>query len=161
MEPMRTVRVSGHSILRLAIPPARIPQGRSSGGQFPSIRPTRSRSRKSRSRTTSGNQSLRETPRSRFDSRRIGRGCRPKASAATCSRRSATLSRDELAVMYKNLKGTRVSDFGVGGAADNVSYWTSTQQTTDMANHIDFAGAGRQHYHDKDFPRRVRAIRSF
>jgi hypothetical protein len=45
--------------------------------------------------------------------------------------------------------------------ADNFSYWTSTQQTTDMANHIDFADLGRQHYDDKDFPRRVRAVRAF
>jgi hypothetical protein len=29
-----------------------------------------------------------------------------------------------------------------------------------MAHHIDFADVGRQHYDDKDFPRRVRAIRS-
>jgi hypothetical protein len=28
-----------------------------------------------------------------------------------------------------------------------------------MAHHIDFADAGRPHYDDKDFPRRVRAIR--
>ena len=47
------------------------------------------------------------------------------------------------------------------GIADNFSYWTSTQQTTDMANHIDFADLGRQHYDDKDFPRRVRAVRAF
>ena len=70
-------------------------------------------------------------------------------------------SRDELAVMYKNLKAARVTDFGIVGSVDNVSYWTSTQQTTDMANHIDFADSGRQHYDDKDFPRRVRAIRAF
>jgi DUF1680 family protein len=70
-------------------------------------------------------------------------------------------SRDELALMYKNLKVARVTDFGIVGAADNVSYWTSTQQTTDMADHIDFADSGRQHYDDKDFPRRVRAIRAF
>jgi hypothetical protein len=36
---------------------------------------------------------------------------------------------------------------------------TSSQQTADMANHIDFADAGRQHYDDKDSPRRVRAVR--
>jgi len=70
-------------------------------------------------------------------------------------------SRDELALMYKNLKAARVTDFGIVGPADNVSYWTSTQATTDMANHIDFADSGRQHYDDKDFPRRVRAIRAF
>jgi len=28
-----------------------------------------------------------------------------------------------------------------------------------MSHHIDFADGGRQHYDDKDFPRRVRAIR--
>jgi hypothetical protein len=68
-------------------------------------------------------------------------------------------SRDELALMYKNLKAAGVSDFGTGGIADNFSYWTSSQQTADMANHIDFADLGRLHYDDKDFPRRVRAIR--
>ena len=68
-------------------------------------------------------------------------------------------SRDELALMYKNLKTTGVSDFGTRGIADNFSYWSSSQQTTDMANHIDFADLGRLHYDDKDFPRRVRAIR--
>jgi hypothetical protein len=30
-----------------------------------------------------------------------------------------------------------------------------------MADHIDFADRGRQHYDDKDFPRRVRAIRAY
>ena len=68
-------------------------------------------------------------------------------------------SRDELALMYTNLKATGVSDFGIGRATDNVCYWSSSQQTTDMANHIDFADLGRLHYDDKDFPRRVRAIR--
>jgi hypothetical protein len=66
-------------------------------------------------------------------------------------------SRDELAAMYVRLK----TEFGARSVADNFSYWTSTQQTTDMANHIDFADAGRQHYDDKDFPRRVRAVRAF
>jgi DUF1680 family protein len=70
-------------------------------------------------------------------------------------------SLDELALMYANLQKTGVSDFGTRAIADNFSYWTSTQQTTDMANHIDFADLGRQHYDDKDFPRRVRAVRAF
>ena len=70
-------------------------------------------------------------------------------------------SLDELAMMYKNLKTAGVSDFGTRGIVDNFSYWTSTQQTTDMASHIDFADLGRQHYDDKDFPRRVRAVRAF
>ena len=47
------------------------------------------------------------------------------------------------------------------GLADNCSYWSLSQVTADMAHHIDFADAGRQHYDDKDFPRRVRAIRAF
>jgi hypothetical protein len=70
-------------------------------------------------------------------------------------------SLDELAMMYKNVKAAGVSEFGTRGIVDNFSYWTSTQQTTDMANHIDFADLGRQHYDDKDFPRRVRAVRAF
>jgi hypothetical protein len=69
-------------------------------------------------------------------------------------------SRDELALMYTHLKAAGVSDFGTRGVTDNFSYWSSTQQTTDMANHIDFADLGRVHYDDKDFPRRVRAIRT-
>jgi DUF1680 family protein len=70
-------------------------------------------------------------------------------------------SRAELALMYRNLKAAGIGDFRDGGAADNFSYWTSSQQTADMAEHIDFADNGRQHYDDKDFPRRVRAIRTF
>ena len=44
--------------------------------------------------------------------------------------------------------------------ADNVQYWASSQQTADMAVHVDFADLGRLHGDDKDFPRRVRAIRT-
>lgn len=69
-------------------------------------------------------------------------------------------SRDELALMYRNLKANREVDFRDGGAADNFTYWASSQQTADMAAHIDFADLGRQHGDDKDFPRRVRAIRT-
>src|SRR5207237_5084486 len=68
-------------------------------------------------------------------------------------------SRDETALMSRLLKAAGIADFRDGGVADNFSYWTSSQQTADMANHIDFADGGRQHYDDKDFPRRVRAIR--
>src|SRR4030095_5878759 len=68
-------------------------------------------------------------------------------------------SRDELALMYKDLKAAGLGDFRDGGVADNFSYWASSQQTTDMAVHIDFADLGRQHGDDKDFPRKVRAIR--
>jgi hypothetical protein len=70
-------------------------------------------------------------------------------------------SRDELALMYENLRATGAADFRDAGMADNCQYWTSSQQTADMANHIDFADNGRLHYDDKDFPRRVRAIRAF
>ena len=68
-------------------------------------------------------------------------------------------SRDELAIMYRNLKTAGLGDFRDGGAVDNFSYWTSSQESADMSHHIDFADGGRQHYDDKDFPRRVRAIR--
>ena len=67
-------------------------------------------------------------------------------------------SRDELALMYRNLK-TGAAAFADAGVADNFTYWASSQQTADMAVHIDFADLGRQHGDDKDFPRRVRAIR--
>jgi DUF1680 family protein len=70
-------------------------------------------------------------------------------------------SRDELAAMYRNLKAAGLGDFRDAGLSDNVLYWTSSQQTADMANHIDFADLGRLHYDDKDFPRRVRAVRMF
>ena len=70
-------------------------------------------------------------------------------------------SRDELAAMYRSLKATGAADFRDAGLPDNFSYWTSSQETADMAHHIDFADAGRQHYDDKDFPRRVRAVRAF
>ena len=69
-------------------------------------------------------------------------------------------SRDELAAMYRNLRAPGLGDFRDAGLVDNVQYWTSSQQTADMANHIDFADLGRLHYDDKDFPRRVRAIRA-
>jgi DUF1680 family protein len=69
-------------------------------------------------------------------------------------------SRDELAMMYRNLRATGAADFRDAGLVDNVQYWSSSQQTTDMANHIDFADLGRLHYDDKDFPRRVRAVRA-
>jgi hypothetical protein len=69
-------------------------------------------------------------------------------------------SRDELALMYRNLKAAGLGDFRDGGVADNFTYWTSSQQTADMAAHIDFADLGRLHGDDKDFPRRVRAIRA-
>ena len=70
-------------------------------------------------------------------------------------------SRDELKEMYEVLKATGIGDFRDAGMYDNCEYWTSTQNDTDMASHIDFADAGREHGDDKDFPRRVRAIRSF
>jgi hypothetical protein len=92
----------------------------------------------------------------------------PGAAAALCASLAVNgvrgwflPSRDELALVYAALKATGASDFGVAGAVDNVSYWTSTQETADMAHHIDFADLGRQHYDDKDFPRRVRAVRTF
>ena len=68
-------------------------------------------------------------------------------------------SRDELALLYRNLKAAGMGNFDDIGFADNFNYWTSSQQTADMAAHIDFADNGRQHGDDKDFPRRVRAIR--
>ena len=70
-------------------------------------------------------------------------------------------SRDELAMMYKQLRVTGIGDFRDTGMPDNCQYWTSSQETADMANHIDFADNGRLHYDDKDFPRRVRAVRAF
>ena len=69
-------------------------------------------------------------------------------------------SRDELALIYTNLKATGTADFRDTGLRDNFTYWASSQQTADMAVHIDFADLGRQHGDDKDFPRRVRAIRA-
>ncbi len=70
-------------------------------------------------------------------------------------------SRDELALLYRVWKTAAPGAFTDGGAPDNVTYWASSQQTADMASHIDFADSGRQHGDDKDFPRRVRAIRAF
>jgi hypothetical protein len=69
-------------------------------------------------------------------------------------------SRDELALMYRNLAAAGLGGFATR-APDNVSYWSSTQNDADMAAHIDFADNGRQHVDDKDFPRHVRAIRAF
>ena len=69
-------------------------------------------------------------------------------------------SRDELQLMYRNLKSAGIGGFDSGSLTDNVQYWASSQQTADMAAHIDFADLGRLHGDDKDFPRRVRAIRA-
>jgi DUF1680 family protein len=70
-------------------------------------------------------------------------------------------SEAELSLLYKNLKAKGLGNFRDGGMKDNFSYWASSQQTADMAAHIDFADNGRHHGDDKDFPRRVRAIRAF
>jgi DUF1680 family protein len=90
----------------------------------------------------------------------------PTTAAALCANLSVNgvrgwflPSRDELALVHRNLSAAGVGNLFDARAADNFSYWTSTQATADMAHHIDFADAGRQHYDDKDFPRRVRAIR--
>ena len=92
----------------------------------------------------------------------------PGTAAALCANLSVNgvtgwflPSRDELSLMYRNLKATGAADFGDAGRPDNVSYWASSQLTADMAAHVDFADLGRQHFDDKDFPRRVRAIRAF
>jgi hypothetical protein len=69
-------------------------------------------------------------------------------------------STDELALMYRNLKAAGIGGFTDAGTADNFTYWASSQNTADMAAHIDFADLGRLHGDDKDFPRRVRAIRA-
>jgi DUF1680 family protein len=70
-------------------------------------------------------------------------------------------SRDELVLMYRNLKAKNLGGFADAAVRDNFTYWASSQQTADMAVHIDFADNGRVHGDDKDFPRRVRAIRAF
>ncbi|HEY9450914.1 MAG TPA: beta-L-arabinofuranosidase domain-containing protein [Gemmatimonadaceae bacterium] len=69
-------------------------------------------------------------------------------------------SMDELAELYRNLKANGIGDFRDAGMVDNCQYWASTQNDADMAGHIDFADNGRRHGDDKDFPRRVRAIRA-
>jgi hypothetical protein len=69
-------------------------------------------------------------------------------------------SRDELAEMYRALHATGEVYFGDAGIADNFTYWTSSQSSADMAAHIDFPDFGRIHSDDKDFPRRVRAVRA-
>ena len=51
-------------------------------------------------------------------------------------------SRDELAALYVGMKATGAGGFRDGAVADNLTYWTSSQQTADMASHIDFADNG-------------------
>lgn len=70
-------------------------------------------------------------------------------------------SRDELLLLYRNLAARGLRGFESGGAPDNVVYWTSSQISADMAGHVDLPDLGRVHFDDKDFPRRVRAIRAF
>lgn len=70
-------------------------------------------------------------------------------------------STDELVLMYRNLAAHGIGNFRYAGAIDNFTYWTSSQSSADMAAHVDFPDLGRVHGDDKDFPRRVRAIRGF
>jgi hypothetical protein len=96
-------------------------------------------------------------------------GCTtPGTAADLCSNCSLNGFRDwflpsieELTQMYLNLRVTGFCDFGASGFADNYCYWSSTQSSADMSWHLDFADNGRQHYDDKDYPRRVRAVRVF
>jgi DUF1680 family protein len=69
-------------------------------------------------------------------------------------------STDELVLMYQNLRAQGLGNFRDAGIADNFTYWASSQSSADMAAHVDFPDLGRIHGDDKDFPRRVRAIRA-
>ena len=77
--------------------------------------------------------------------------CTERGTAAICAATSRPErvggwflpSRDELTLMYTNLRATGAGDFRDRGMADNCQYWASSQQTADMANHIDFADNGR------------------
>ena len=70
-------------------------------------------------------------------------------------------STDELVLMYENLRAMGLGSFRDPDIADNFTYWASSQVSADMAAHVDFPDLGRVHGDDKDFPRRVRAIRAF
>lgn len=70
-------------------------------------------------------------------------------------------STDELVLMYENLRALGLGNFRDVGLVDNFTYWASSQISADMAAHVDFPDLGRVHGDDKDFPRRVRAIRAF
>jgi len=70
-------------------------------------------------------------------------------------------STGEAALMYQNLRAEGIGNFKDAGIADNFTYWASSQSSADMAAHVDFPDDGRVHGDDKDFPRRVRAIRAF
>lgn len=70
-------------------------------------------------------------------------------------------STDELVLMYENLRAKGLGNFRDVGLVDNFTYWASSQVSADMAAHVDFPDLGRVHGDDKDFPRRVRAIRAF
>ena len=69
-------------------------------------------------------------------------------------------SRDELALMYKHLKATGVARLRHRGDRRQLHLLVIVAADDGHGgNHIDFADLGRLHYDDKDFPRRVRAIR--
>ena len=70
-------------------------------------------------------------------------------------------STDELVLMYRNLSARGLGNFQFCAATDNFTYWASSQTSADMAAHVDFPDLGRVHGDDKDFPRRVRAVRAF
>ncbi len=68
-------------------------------------------------------------------------------------------STDELVLMYRNLRAKGLGNFTDMGIPDNFTYWASSQNSADMAAHVDMPDLGRVHGDDKDFPRRVRAVR--
>lgn len=69
-------------------------------------------------------------------------------------------STDELVLLYRNLRAQGLGNFRDAGLSDNFTYWASSQVSADMAAHVDLPDLGRVHGDDKDFPRRVRAIRA-
>ena len=64
-------------------------------------------------------------------------------------------SKDELDLMYKNLKQK-----GLGGFSNNNWYWSSSQYNNNNAWSQSF-GDGRQYHYDKNYTYSVRAVRAF
>jgi hypothetical protein len=62
--------------------------------------------------------------------------------------------------MYRKPHAKGIGNFQDAGLKDHFTYWASSQQTATMSVYVDFADNGRVHGDDKDFPRRVRTIRT-
>jgi hypothetical protein len=85
--------------------------------------------------------------------------CCVPTSSSTASLVGFLPSRDELAVLYANLKGSDFGTRGVGGQFQLLDVDASKPRTWRITSTSPTLGASTTT--TKDFPRRVRAVRAF